>query len=73
MSSKTTTTIPSDFVFSNWEDETLNLNPLLLRGLYAFGFDTPSPIQQRAVGPMISKKCRRYKKRYYSTSTVRNW
>jgi len=55
MSSKTTNTIPSDFVFSNWEDETLNLNPLLLRGLYAFGFDTPSPIQQRAVGPMISK------------------
>jgi len=55
MSSKTTTTIPSDFVFSNWEDETLDLNPLLLRGLYAFGFDTPSPIQQKAVGPMISK------------------
>ena len=41
MSSKTTTTIPSDFVFSNWEDETLDLNPSLLRGLYAFGFDTP--------------------------------
>ena len=26
-----------------------------MRGLYAFGFDTPSPIQQKAVGPMISK------------------
>ena len=55
MSSKTNHTIPSDFVFSNWEDETLDLNPSLLRGLYAFGFDTPSPIQQKAVGPMISK------------------
>ena len=47
--------IPHDFTFESWEDETLNLKPQLLRGLYAFGFDTPSPIQKKAVGPMISK------------------
>ena len=52
---ETKTSIPRDFVFESWEDETLNLKPQLLRGLYAFGFDTPSPIQKKAVGPMISK------------------
>ena len=55
MSSKTTTQIPSDFTFESWEDDTLNLKPQLLRGLYAFGFDQPSPIQKKAVGPMIAK------------------
>ena len=39
--------IPHDFTFESWEDETLNLKPQLLRGLYAFGFDTPSPIQKK--------------------------
>jgi translation initiation factor 4A len=47
--------IPHDFTFESWEDETLDLKSQLLRGLYAFGFDTPSPIQKKAVGPMISK------------------
>ena len=52
---ETKTSIPRDFVFESWEDETLNLKPQLLRGLYAFGFDTPSPIQKKAVGPRIPR------------------
>ena len=51
---ETKLSIPKDFTFESWEDETLNLKNQLLRGLYAFGFDTPSPIQKKAVGPMIS-------------------
>lgn len=47
--------IPSDYKFETWDDETLDLKSQLLRGLYAFGFDTPSPIQKQAVGPMISQ------------------
>ncbi len=50
---ETKTSIPRDFVFESWEDETLNLKPQLLRGLYAFGFDTPSPIQKKGIVPMI--------------------
>ena len=51
---ETKLSIPKDYTFESWEDETLNLKNQLLRGLYAFGFDTPSPIQKKAVGPMIS-------------------
>ena len=51
---ETKLSIPKDFTFESWEDETLDLKNQLLRGLYAFGFDTPSPIQKQAVGPMIS-------------------
>ena len=47
-------TIPANFKFTSWEDPVLDLKPELMRGLYAFGFDNPSPIQQKAVGPMTS-------------------
>jgi len=33
----------------------LNLNPDLLRGIYGFGFEKPSIIQQRGILPVISK------------------
>jgi len=36
--------------------EELNLQPDLLRGIYAFGFEKPSIIQQRGVLPIIQKK-----------------
>jgi translation initiation factor 4A len=34
-------------------DEILGLKPSVLRGIYAFGFDKPSPIQSRSIPPMI--------------------
>lgn len=36
--------------------EELNLNPDLLRGIYAFGFEKPSIIQQKGIVPVIAKK-----------------
>ncbi len=41
-------------VFSSWDD--LDLDPLLLRGIYAYGFERPSPIQQRAIRPLMEKR-----------------
>ena len=38
----------------NWDD--LNLKEELLRGIYSHGFETPSPIQARAIGPITSEK-----------------
>ena len=35
-----------------WDD--LDINPKLLRGVYSYGFETPSPIQRKAIGPMTS-------------------
>jgi len=37
---------------SNWHD--LNMKENLLRGIFSYGFETPSPIQKRAIKPMIS-------------------
>jgi translation initiation factor 4A len=31
----------------------MNLRPELLRGVYAYGFERPSAIQQRAIMPVI--------------------
>lgn len=38
----------------SWED--LDLNPDILRGIYGFGFENPSPIQSKAIAPIISRK-----------------
>ena len=38
----------------NWED--LDAKMDLLRGIYANGFETPSPIQKKAISPMFDKK-----------------
>ncbi len=38
-------------VFNSWDD--LNLDKDLLRGIYAYGFEKPSPIQSKAVYPII--------------------
>lgn len=38
-------------VFDNFND--MNLNESLLRGIYAYGFEKPSPIQQRAIIPCM--------------------
>lgn len=43
---------------SNWDKEVesfddLNLNMDLLRGIYAYGFEKPSVIQQKAILPVL--------------------
>ena len=43
-------------IFDTWDDEHLNLNTKLLRGIYSYGFETPSPIQKKAIIPIINKK-----------------
>ena len=47
-----------NYVISSWEDENLNLDTSLLRGIYAFGFEKPSPIQCKALMPMTSESKR---------------
>lgn len=46
---------------SNWNEITdsfdeMNLREALLRGIYAYGFEKPSAIQQRAIMPCIKGK-----------------
>ncbi|KAJ4485553.1 ATP-dependent RNA helicase eIF4A [Lentinula aciculospora] len=46
---------------SNWDEvvdgfDDMNLNPKLLRGIYAYGFERPSAIQQRAIIPVIKER-----------------
>jgi len=40
--------------FNSWDE--LEITPDLLRGIYAYGFETPSPIQKKAIKPLIMKK-----------------
>jgi len=39
---------------NSWED--LDAKTPLLRGIYAYGFETPSPIQRKAICPIFDKK-----------------
>jgi superfamily II DNA/RNA helicase len=39
---------------NNWED--LNIREELLRGIYSYGFETPSPIQKKAIPHLINKR-----------------
>jgi translation initiation factor 4A len=41
----------SSYEINNWDE--LDLNPKLLRGIFAYGFEKPSPIQQKAIKPII--------------------
>lgn len=43
----------NDYKVNSWDD--LNLNSNLLRGIYAYGFEKPSEIQQKAIMPIIYK------------------
>jgi translation initiation factor 4A len=38
---------------NNWDDLDIDLN--ILRGIYAYGFEKPSPIQRKAIMPLIQK------------------
>ena len=61
----TTTTITTadgdDIIETNWAEQinsfdSMGLKDELLRGIYAYGFEKPSVIQQRAVKPMMLQK-----------------
>jgi translation initiation factor 4A len=41
-------------IINSWDD--LDCDISLLRGIYSYGFEKPSPIQQRAILPMKNKK-----------------
>lgn len=50
--------IPEGEIESNWDEvvdnfDNMNLKDELLRGIYAYGFERPSAIQQRAIIPVI--------------------
>ena len=40
--------------FNNWDE--LEISPDILRGIYAYGYEKPSPIQRKAIIPLIQKK-----------------
>lgn len=44
----------SDYCFESWDE--LDVPSKLLRGIYAYGFENPSPIQKKAIKPIIMKK-----------------
>ena len=52
----------SDQFETNWDKvvesfDHMNLKEDLLRGIYAYGFEKPSAIQQRGILPVIQSKC----------------
>jgi superfamily II DNA/RNA helicase len=47
-------TYDSSYEINNWEDLEIDTN--LLRGIFAYGFEKPSPIQKKAIKPIIQKK-----------------
>jgi translation initiation factor 4A len=57
MSAATTNIKPSDLSTKGWDEvvdsfENMSLHENLLRGVYAYGFEKPSAIQQRAIIPL---------------------
>jgi len=44
----------SSYEFNSWDE--LEIDPDILRGIYAFGFEYPSPIQKKAVRAIIEKR-----------------
>jgi superfamily II DNA/RNA helicase len=42
--------------FENWDDDNVNLKIPLLRGIYAYGYEKPSPIQQQSIITMQKGK-----------------
>ena len=42
------------FKINSWDE--LEINSLLLRGIYSYGFENPSLIQQQAIKPLIMGK-----------------
>jgi len=47
-------TYNSSYEINNWDD--LDNDPNILRGIYSYGFERPSPIQKKAIKPIIMGK-----------------
>jgi superfamily II DNA/RNA helicase len=47
-------TYDSSYEINSWEE--LDIETNLLRGIFAYGFEKPSPIQRKAIKPIIQKK-----------------
>jgi len=46
-----------EMTFNSWDDEEIiPLKTNLLRGIYAYGFENPSPIQKKAIIPLIKRR-----------------
>lgn len=44
----------SSYEITTWDD--IDMNENILRGIYAYGFENPSPIQKKAIKPILMKK-----------------
>ena len=42
--------------FNSWDDDIIDFKRKLMRGIYSYGFDKPSNIQQQSIIPMLSGK-----------------
>tara|TARA_A100001011_G_scaffold311667_1_gene328796 strand:- start:3070 stop:4242 length:1173 start_codon:yes stop_codon:yes gene_type:complete len=51
---KTDNEVVVDNTITNWDD--LDLKSELLRGVYAYGFENPSPIQKKSILPILNGK-----------------
>lgn len=47
-------TYDSSYEINSWDE--LNLNSKILRGIFAYGYENPSPIQKKAIKPLILGK-----------------
>lgn len=52
VSSNDETKQSSNYSIEEWDDANLNLDSNILRGIFAYGFEQPSPIQKKALYPM---------------------
>jgi len=52
--SNTEDVFDSSYEISSWDD--LDIDPNILRGIYAYGYEKPSPIQKKAIRPIIAGK-----------------
>ena len=46
--------IDSSYEIQEWDE--LELNSKILRGIFAYGYEKPSPIQQKAIKPLMAGK-----------------
>ena len=46
----------SDYIELNGWDDIPDCDMAVLRGIYAYGFENPSPIQQKAIPPMVDRR-----------------
>ena len=44
------------YEITEWDDAKLNLDTCILRGIYGYGFEKPSPIQKKGLYPLTFKK-----------------